>query len=313
MKWNNVFNMLFSMSKTEKNGAIVLLILVVLVLIFRISIPYLVKDKEDYSEEINSKIEQLKAMNDSIQQAKKTPEFRKNYSKSGSAYKPTKSKFEYRKQEDVEIEYFSFDPNTAEYKDLMKLGFTSKTANTLINYREKGGKFKVTTDLLKLYGLDSVLFVKLQPYIKIASVVDDKSEALKTQIKIEINSADSAQLTSLKGIGPSFASRICKYRSLLGGFYRKEQIMEVYKFPIETFELIKEYIYVDTTSIQKININFADVSELKKHPYFNYALARKLVDYRSQKGSINSINQLMSDSVFTKKESEKLHPYLSVN
>src|SRR5450759_845686 len=36
---------------------------------------------------------------------------------------------------------FNFDPNTAPYDTLIKLGLASKEANTLINYRNKGGKF----------------------------------------------------------------------------------------------------------------------------------------------------------------------------
>src|SRR5437660_80245 len=39
---------------------------------------------------------------------------------------------------------------------------------------------------------------------------------------IELNTADSAKLTELKGIGPSFARRIVNYRNRLGGFIRKE-------------------------------------------------------------------------------------------
>jgi DNA uptake protein ComE-like DNA-binding protein len=39
---------------------------------------------------------------------------------------------------------------------------------------------------------------------------------------IERNTADSAKLTTLHGIGPSFARHIINYRNRLGGFYRKD-------------------------------------------------------------------------------------------
>src|SRR3569833_3197280 len=63
---------------------------------------------------------------------------------------------------------------------------------------------------------------------------DDKGNAVTvykkaaSNVVIELNSADSAKLTELKGIGPSFARRIINYRNRLGGFINKEQLKEVY-------------------------------------------------------------------------------------
>ena len=47
-------------------------------------------------------------------------------------------------------------------------------------------------------------------------------------VVVEINTADSAELMRLNGIGASFSRRIVKYRNLLGGFISKEQLLEVY-------------------------------------------------------------------------------------
>src|SRR3569833_498755 len=63
---------------------------------------------------------------------------------------------------------------------------------------------------------------------------DDEANAVPVYKKaangvvIELNSADSAKLTELKGIGSSFARRIVNYRNRLGGFISKEQLKEVY-------------------------------------------------------------------------------------
>ncbi len=45
---------------------------------------------------------------------------------------------------------------------------------------------------------------------------------------IGLNTADSAKLTTLHGISPSFARHIINYRIRLGGFYRKGQLKEVF-------------------------------------------------------------------------------------
>lgn len=87
---------------------------------------------------------------------------------------------------------------------------------------------------------------------------------------IEINGADSAELTLLNGIGPVFASRIVKYRQKLGGFISKEQLLEVYGFKPEVMEKIKDNISVDTSLIIPIKINSATFKEIIRHPYYCY-------------------------------------------
>ena len=49
----------------------------------------------------------------------------------------------------------------------------------------------------------------------------------KKPLVFELNSADSLDLVQLYNIGPTIARRILKYRSLLGGYFCKEQLHEV--------------------------------------------------------------------------------------
>ena len=82
----------------------------------------------------------------------------------------------------------------------------------------------------------SFIYPKIEPYILLPdSVIYQKKVSPKwkdsvylekkfEKLSIELNSADSAALTKLYGIGPSFAKRIVKYRGELGGFISKEQI-----------------------------------------------------------------------------------------
>src|SRR5665647_1059817 len=46
--------------------------------------------------------------------------------------------------------------------------------------------------------------------------------------RLDLNSADSLHLLEIPGIGPVFASRIIRYRTLLGGYYAVDQLREVY-------------------------------------------------------------------------------------
>ena len=113
----------------------------------------------------------------------------------------------------------------------------------------------------------------------------EKVYAVKKQHEmpvIELNTADSLQLVSLPGIGPYYASRIMKYRSMLGGFVSKKQLLEVYGFNPETYNLVKDRVTVDTSMIVKIDINNATFKEVLKHPYFDYKTTLRVVRCRDK-------------------------------
>jgi competence protein ComEA len=211
-------------------------------------------------------------------------------------------------------ELFVFDPNSASYDTLIKLGFASKEANTLIRFRNKGGKFKKPADIRKVYGVDSVNAEKLIPYIKVRHDSSDKTvipSYQKKRVKLDINSCDSASLVDLPGIGPVLSGRIIKYRRLLGGFASTEQLNEVYGLPEETYDLIKERIYADSSAIIRIKINSADYKELRRIPYIEKYELSAILKYRELVGKITGIGDLVDNKLLTEEKAGKVASYLS--
>ncbi len=127
---------------------------------------------------------------------------------------------------------------------------------------------------------------------------------------IELNSSDSAALVSLPGIGPVLSARIIKYRHLLGGFARIGQLKEVYGLPEETFELIKNRLYIDSTLVVRININSAGYKELSHIHYLEQYDVKAILKYRELKGRINSINDLTDNKLITVEKAMKVVPYI---
>jgi DNA uptake protein ComE-like DNA-binding protein len=207
----------------------------------------------------------------------------------------------------------TFDPNFAGKDTLEDLGFNYYQISNLLKYRENGGYFLIPSDLMKIYGIDSAFFNNIKQYIRINESYTDSS-SYKVDDKetlIELNKTDSAELIKLRGIGPVFASRIIKYRELLGGFYSCRQILEVYNFPEETFWNIREFFYVDTLSIKKLRINFAGYNELIYHPYLNKKEVNKILDYRSKHGPFTTTDQFFGSSLTDSAKIEKIRPYIS--
>ena len=239
---------------------------------------------------------------------------------------------------ELEIEHskFMFDPNTVSYPDLLKLGFDRKVASNIVKYREKGGKFKRAEDLHKIYGVDPEVVNALVPYVVLpesnvvnasyrpndeANVSNVTSESrgyeaakpvTRTKTIVDLNSADSAALVNVSGIGPTFASRIVKFRNRLGGFVSKEQLKEVYGVTPEHFETIAPGVTVDPNGAKKININTATLDELKSHVYFKYNVAKAIVAYREQHGAFNSKEDLKQVALVDDAFYHKIEPYIVV-
>ncbi|MGM0619608.1 MAG: helix-hairpin-helix domain-containing protein [Bacteroidota bacterium] len=194
----------------------------------------------------------------------------------------------------------TFDPNSADSITLSEFGFNSFQASNLIRYRNSGGVFSDSEDVLKIYGVDSIFYNLIKKNIQIETVQkndfpEEDEERPVHVIKVELNSAGKAELMQLPGVGEVFAERILKYRDLLGGFYKKEQLLEVYNFPEETFNNIAENIVADSTSIRKIRVNFAEYADLLRHPYFEIEYVEALLDYREKNGPFNSFDELFQN------------------
>ena len=206
------------------------------------------------------------------------------------------------------------NPNTATAKEFENLGFNKFQIQNILKYRQKGGVFTSPSGLLKIYGIDSEFYSGIQPGILISeSFSSDSSFNHEVLGLIELNSADSILLNSLVGIGPVFAARIIRYRNLLGGFYDKQQLLEVYNFKPETYDHIKNKIWVDTVKIKRMSINFSDFGELVHHPYLSTGDVRKIVDCRNRSGPFKKSRDLLSKNVLDKEKFDKIRPYIKVN
>jgi DNA uptake protein ComE-like DNA-binding protein len=73
-----------------------------------------------------------------------------------------------------------------------------------------------------------------------------KQEKTAVRKLINLNSCDSAMLETLPGSGPVLSARIIKYRNLIGGYSKIEQLREVYGLPPETYELIRTRVFAET-------------------------------------------------------------------
>jgi len=163
------------------------------------------------------------------------------------------------------VESFRFNPNTATLEELMRLGFSEKQAQSILNYRAKGGRFRRPADFAKSYVVADSVFDRLEPYIDIP--------------RIDLNKADSAAFETLPGIGPYFASKMVSYRTSLGGYSHPEQLLEIYHFDREKFEALKDLITCSPP--EPYPIWTLSERDLARHPHISRDEAHSIVLYRT--------------------------------
>ena len=247
-----------------------------------------------------------------------------------------------------DAEPFFFDPNTVTGEELERLGFTPKQAAAILRYRSAGAVFRRAEDFARCYTVSERNYRRLEPYIRIApgyirkdaadsengtipenasakvaeegaagasSGASDREESFakpseKTSLPVELNGADSATLTTLRGIGPLTAGRIVRYRERLGGYVAVEQLREIEGMTDRNFSLISQQIRVESSKIRKIDINFAHPSAMKGHPYLTDRMLNRILKYRQLKGGWRSIEDLTERHILTTDEADRLGPYL---
>lgn len=237
--------------------------------------------------------------------------------KKGSKSRFEKRTFQYEKKtkKKFNVPASKFNPNEYSVNDWMNLGLSEKQANVVLKFTSRGiysneqlKKIFVISD--QLYNLikDSTFYTNKS----FAKEIKNESKVEKQIILVEINSASQEELESIPGIGSFYAKNIIKQRQRLGGFYKKEQLLEVWKFDSEKFDAIEKYVKVNVHEIQKIKLNSIKVEELKSHPYLDWNKANSIIKIRDKKGGYKSIEEIKESVLIDEELFEKLKPYLSL-
>ncbi|WP_439699183.1 helix-hairpin-helix domain-containing protein [Mucilaginibacter sp. AW1-7] len=276
-----------SVTKKEWNGMVVLIILIALILAAPYAYQTIRKDNTINFKEFDKAAAMLSKA-DSTGTAASGP---------ASSRKPPKAAL------------FAFNPNNLPEAEWEKLGLSADQVKVIKNYEAKGGRFYAKTDVKKIYAITDADYQRLEPYINLPATDNYTKKAAPGEI-IEINSADSAKLTMIRGIGPSFARRIIRYRDRLGGFYSKEQLKEVFGIDDSKYAEIKNGIAVNNSHITMLDINKATFDQLRRFPYLSFKQINAIIEYHNQHGDYESIADMKNIAILDDGILRKIGPYL---
>lgn len=206
-------------------------------------------------------------------------------------------------RETMAPEPFRIDTVSARY--LRAIGALSKRqAEAFVRWRDLSGIHDME-ELRACYVVNDSVATALEPYI-----IFPERQPHPMEQPVELNTADSAALRSVVGIGPKTVSAIMHYRERLGGFHRVEQLAEVRGVTEANYEKILQQIYCDSCKIQKIDINFATPNELARHPYLAPQTLRRILKHRQLKGGWSTAEEMIEKHILTPQEAARLAPYM---
>jgi len=309
----------FYFSKGQRIGIVTLIVLIVTVLgasyILKYFFPVTEKDNSAFLTEAEVFKKSLVSRDSlrNVEWKRKYEERQRMYEEKykNNSFYPSFKSFE-KKNDSYDL--FNFDPNIIDSVGFVRLGLKPFIASNVLKYRGKGGRFKAAADFAKVFGIMPDKFKELEPYIAIAEIKPVKTDIVQTKrtdIIVELNTADTTLLMQVKGIGRGYAKSIVRFRQAAGGFVSIDQLNDIYGMLPENLEKIRPFLTVNPSLIQKIRINIATVERLKSHPYLNFYKAKAIYEFRRNKGKLRDIDDLKVIIELTTDDLIRIKPYLS--
>lgn len=326
MSWLNGLKNYLYYTRQERNGIAVLSVLVVLLFLLPLLYPFIIEEENIDNQEFALAIATFRASL-SNQSSKQT-------AYNNNSYK--KNNFQFRGEAITEAEEFPFDPNTTTKEDFIRLGLSEKTAQSILNYRNKGGQFRKAEDFKKIYTLSEEDYQRLASYIQLPSTTNTSTstvvETAAANISVETfvfdpNTASREDFLRL-GLTEKTSQSILNYRNKGGQFRKAEDFKKIYTLPEADYLRLAAYIEIaiveqpkynntpktyQPKSYEVLDINTATAQDFQQFNGIGPSFSRRIVKFRELLGGFVSTEQVgetygLADSTF-----QKILPYLRYN
>lgn len=215
-----------------------------------------------------------------------------------------------------------FNPNHVTIKELEAMGLQR---NVVINWKkflEAGGRFNHHDDVLQLYGMDTLFFQKIKPFL----VFDNQSSSeTKRPFKnhyptrsllIDLNTVSKSQLEKY-----GMASTVCDSILAIRRDYWFNESFDPSRIVMEPNASVKQFFSASLSTRYKskaanhfiLEINSADTSQLVLLKGIGSVLAKRIVQYRQLTGGFYHIDQLLQVYGISPVTLDAIKPFLTVD
>jgi DNA uptake protein ComE-like DNA-binding protein len=209
-----------------------------------------------------------------------------------------------------------FNPSFLSGYKAYSLGLNTTEIDKLLAYRKKGKYINSAVQFQKVTGVSDSLLNVLKPLFKFPDwLVKQQKKAKERHRKAliikNINTATAQDLVFIKGVGIKTANRIISYRNQLQGFSFESQLYEVYYLDsVVAKRILKQFKIFEKPTIDKLNVNTATFKEVLHLPYIDYALTKKIFEYRDEVAEIQNLEELKNIEGFPVDKFDRIALYL---
>ncbi|MFD1095280.1 ComEA family DNA-binding protein [Salegentibacter chungangensis] len=222
------------------------------------------------------------------------------------------------------LKIYPFNPNFITDFKGYSLGMSIEEIDRLHEYRAQDKWVNSAEDFQKVTGISDSLLLRISPYFKFPEWVNKTNPSVKTFPSVskkrevrelsDLNTASEEALIEIDGVGEVLSQRILNYRNKIGGFRDMIQLKDVWGLNAELRGKIEQRFRIEENlEWHKAGINSISVLALAEIPYFNYELAREIIDYRSLRGRIQSFEELSKIKDFPSDKIDRIKLYLTVD
>ncbi|MBV6653255.1 MAG: helix-hairpin-helix domain-containing protein, partial [Mameliella sp.] len=168
---------------------------------------------------------------------------------------------------------FFFDPNTLPLDSLQLLGLSRKTATTIVRFREKVRRFRNPEDLKDIYTLTEEDYQRIMPYIQLHSLpstnttvegsLPERREPARFVFDPNTLSADSL---TLLGISGKTVKTLVRYREKGGRFKQPEDLKKVYGLSTSLAEALIPFVQIRDSNPKQEEPNEEVKTKQKEEP-----------------------------------------------
>ncbi len=254
---------LLSFTRREQYGILALMILIIIFTLVRIITPYFIT-YPDFSEIIEDVTDYIIIEDSDIIES------------------------------DIEYKIELFNPNEVTKSQLISYGISEKTSENWIKYLEKGGRFYKKEDVKKIYGITTIIYDAIYPYLKIDNL--EKPDVLERQVKapVEYINLNKADYTFLATLNKEIVDSIYFYQEnyWFPNSIAKENFL---KWDFDSLEKVKPFLKEKSFKREQvlIDINLADSLEWMSLQGIGPVLSKRIVNYRNKLGGFVKPEQLL--------------------
>lgn len=227
-----------------------------------------------------------------------------------------------KSEETDSFQIYPFNPNfISDYKGY-RLGMHPEEIDRLHKFRERGQWVNSTVEFQDVTEVSDSLLDKISPYFKFPDWVQARRKdsvnaqtnlTANNEPKADLNGATVEDLQKIRGIGEVLSHRITRYRAKIDGFVDGIQLKDVYGLDYEVRDnLLEKFKVKENSKVEKININKANMETLSDVVYFDYELARRIVNYRITHEGIESFEELAKIKDFPIGRLDRVKLYLKI-